>query len=709
MLKKLKLENFMRHEDLEVELKPGLQCIRGSNESGKSSVINAVAYALFGSRALRTNFDDAVTWGVDPKKLKVTLTIAFDNKDYVFSRSKSGAEVMVDGKVFVTGQTEVSNFAASMLGADINMAAKLMFANQNNVRAALDGGPRELSAIVENLAGMDIFDRILESAQEKLALGSPALIEERLKGAESTLEAAATNAPEKPVDVGPSVAALQSERAALETSLPTLRASAAAALEAHEKATSLYMQKRDLKRALYDAAKRLDESEAEVMRLNAVVADEPDTRELDNLRAQVAFADSYEANVKAWELFNNLPTGVRFAGNQDAFEADVARMAGKRKEVTAEIDVVNRQMIELKHKRINADTCDKCGQSITHLAHVKETNAQVDEMIAQLAPRLMELDGEFAAIRQYEDSVATLRKFARSIEANVRPLGAYVKWDQNQYPELPTWVGPPISSEKPVAPRDALLKVERVVAAWEQNKVKLEYASEQHAMIKSVFASSTKAVDAFAAPDEDEVLALSATSREKSNAVVHAEGRAATIESEITGLQSEYDSALKLWQMSSDRIKDAESVIAKCKDDLDNLGFNNALIKKLRAIRPLVADKIWNTVLASTSVMFSQIRGDQSVITKDKEGFRCNGQAIESLSGSTLDALALALRVALIRTFVPQCGLLVLDEPFASMDENRTTSSLGFIQTVDMGQTLLITHEVISEQFSNNVIDIGGV
>jgi DNA repair exonuclease SbcCD ATPase subunit len=100
------------------------------------------------------------------------------------------------------------------------------------------------------------------------------------------------------------------------------------------------------------------------------------------------------------------------------------------------------------------------------------------------------------------------------------------------------------------------------------------------------------------------------------------------------------------------------------------------------------------------------MRGEESWVSKCKDGFKVNGQAVESLSGSTLDILGLAIRCALIRTFLPQCSLLILDEPAAAMDERRTESLLGFISGSGFNQVLLITHEEISESVASNVIEV---
>jgi DNA repair exonuclease SbcCD ATPase subunit len=161
-----------------------------------------------------------------------------------------------------------------------------------------------------------------------------------------------------------------------------------------------------------------------------------------------------------------------------------------------------------------------------------------------------------------------------------------------------------------------------------------------------------------------------------------------------------------MWDMAKERVNDANKTIEACKADLASLGFNNALVAKLRKIRPIIANKLWNTVLASVSVMFSQMRKKESWVTKDSGGFKVNGQTVESLSGSTLDILGLAIRCALLRTFLPQCGLLVLDEPCASMDDGRTEALLGFLKSVGFQQTLLVSHEEVSESVADNLIQL---
>ena len=139
---------------------------------------------------------------------------------------------------------------------------------------------------------------------------------------------------------------------------------------------------------------------------------------------------------------------------------------------------------------------------------------------------------------------------------------------------------------------------------------------------------------------------------------------------------------------------------------LEELQLNNVLLKKLRAARPKVADKLWGTVLSTVSYYFSAIRGVQSVVTRDDSGFRVDGKPVPGLSGSTLDALGLAIRIALTKTFLPNNDFLILDEPAAACDDERESNMLGVITTAGFDQVLLVTHSALADAFAEQVVTL---
>ena len=190
------------------------------------------------------------------------------------------------------------------------------------------------------------------------------------------------------------------------------------------------------------------------------------------------------------------------------------------------------------------------------------------------------------------------------------------------------------------------------------------------------------------------------------NRISTAETKAREIEEQRRNLQHSFDLAVKQYEGAA-QVKDGIlAQIAQTQKDIETTDFNNALVRKVRAARPIVANKLWNIVLTLVSQQFTKMRGVPSTVTRGSEGFLVNGKGINGLSGSALDLLGLAVRTALVRTFVPGCSMMVLDEPAAACDDNRSMSLLSFIAASNFDQVILITHEDVSESFAANLIQL---
>lgn len=80
MIKTLQLKNFRQHTDLALSFDQGVTVLRGANEAGKSTVFEAIAYALFGARATRNN--ELTTWGQPEGSHQVVLTFEIGGVEY---------------------------------------------------------------------------------------------------------------------------------------------------------------------------------------------------------------------------------------------------------------------------------------------------------------------------------------------------------------------------------------------------------------------------------------------------------------------------------------------------------------------------------------------------------------------------------------------------------------------------------------------------
>ena len=152
------------------------------------------------------------------------------------------------------------------------------------------------------------------------------------------------------------------------------------------------------------------------------------------------------------------------------------------------------------------------------------------------------------------------------------------------------------------------------------------------------------------------------------------------------------------------RVSRAEARLVEINADIAKLAKNNALMTKLKKIKPAVTDHLWNLVLSAVGAFFSQLRGEPSVVTKGPAGFLVNGHSASSLSGSGLDILALAIRVALTKTFIPHASFMTLDEPAHGCDIDRTGNVLGFLASAGLQQVILASHDELSEAVANKVI-----
>jgi len=73
VIERVKLVNFLSHKDTEIQLGEGLTVFIGRNGAGKSSVIDAITYALYGqhTRGKRTHVRDGASQHTRGKRTHV--------------------------------------------------------------------------------------------------------------------------------------------------------------------------------------------------------------------------------------------------------------------------------------------------------------------------------------------------------------------------------------------------------------------------------------------------------------------------------------------------------------------------------------------------------------------------------------------------------------------------------------------------------------
>ena len=709
MINSITLTNFKQHENLTIAFGTGFTAIRGANESGKSTILLAIAYALFGTKALPDSLDDVVTWGSPVGTLRVDLDFTIDGVPHKIRRSKASCQLDYADQS-VTGQVEVTNFVARLLKVDAGAAARLTIANQSAIRGALEAGPKATTELIERLSEFDQIDNLIDLMQEKLTLGNTATATAAITAAADELARAKELA--VPVDSEAAQALIDAADLAFSQAMAELddaEKAQAAAQEAHaqlrEKAVARDNLVRDVTRAKsgHDAA--LQKFEAVVVPPAPVDVEV----KVEALRKQVNDAEQAGRIVTIFEKvrpYTVAPSGTVYEGAMADLVEEIQRAAAEDQSIRESIPTL-RGELRLLNAQLTHGTCTFCGKDFSGVPEVAERNAETVRKIgdaeALLATCLADMQGSAETLADLQ----SVEKAQRAVMSAKSFADEYTEFKGlDTLPYYLEWTGPEVGTTVDVA------SLKSQITALHASSVTYNAATvRREEAVKAVAAAEAAVEEAQTALDDCPEVRLDAAQEALDAArlatrVVREISDAArrTLDAHRQALkdqQGAYERAVVEVARVSERLQTLQTQLVE-------LEFNNALLKKVRACRPLLADKLWTLVLAASSSYFSDIRGVKSRVTKTSDGFQIDGHPVSSMSGSTLDALGLAIRVALVRTFLPSSPFLVLDEPSSAMDGDRTGNMLGFLSTAGFDQVIVCTHDPLSEAVADQVITLGG-
>lgn len=708
MITSLSLSHFRKLTDHSVSFTPGLNVLRGANEGGKTTQLEAILYALYGTKALRTSLEDAVTWGQKPGQLKVVLGIEISGVAYQFSRSKSGAEVTWQGGM-VTGQAEVSKHAADLLGADAKTASLLMMASQDGLAGALGEGPGKVSELISKLADFALLDQVLEAAQTKLQLGSEEPLRAKLADTLMALEVLQDEAPSESAAV---VLALTWEAAEAdharhvslnETVFQPGLDSATAALALAEAGN---VSHHNARQNVANLQTRLDAEQARLTAAEAASA-MPDEGPIAGLQQQIADAGQHQVLADQRALFDSLPPypSVCWEGTHADMLAEMATASAQAAAHDGRIAGALGEIRGLEGSVLTQGKCPTCGQDVNGDAHIAERNADLQQRIAGLRAEISSLKVLADEDRSTAKQISDLDRLGKKWVDVAAKLGALVSVDSAAYPPVLAWVGGAVGAAVDVRPLQ--LQIKRIQEAVTVANQAAGRASAHQAAAVDLLQQRVAAEAALVSLPAVDTSPVKAAHDEAYRAYLEhltATRNAAALASDLL---QQVNAGKLAAATHAERVKAAGARVADLRSEIETVSYNNSFLKKVKSLKPAISDHLWGLTLSAVSTFFSQMRGEQSIVTKDKDGFKVNAQAVDSLSGSTKDLLALAVRVALTRTFIPHATFITLDEPAHGCDTGRTGNLLGFLASCGMQQVILASHDDLSESVADNVIAVG--
>lgn len=705
MLLSVSLKCFRRHKDLTIDFTDGLNVFRAPNEQGKTTVIEAVCYAFFGAGALRDTLAETVTWEHKESELGVILNYRSGPKTYKFTRAKSGASVFVDGsdKPYVTGQKEVTAFAAQILGADPKMAPRLMFADQGAMKGALSQGSAATADMLEDLAGLTLFDEIIKAMQDKLLIGPTTILDERLARADLALA-------EMPVPTPPDLKAFKDLTKAHELELEAKNAELKLARDAAQEAYTA-RQLADHQEITYKRLKA-DLSKAEqtlavriLQRDNALAISKtaPDPELTSAAQAELVKAQSLAKTKADYSNVSRLiaayPT-VSWDEGRSTFDARITELEKLVPSVQAKLNKLRQDIRVWQSKIVTASICQTCGQDVSKSDTIASSNAALQLSITSAKESEVKVSSELCDLEDEQTVMRGIQRMAGSYDVAATISG--VTADTQFVPVKLIW-------SDPIPPDNVdTTEIENRISALNERANKAGRAKGQVEVLEQsiqddrgvIAGTEAKLIET---PEPHGIEQLRDASNRAAEYVISVESQAVSLSQGIQKLANTLQSATHTYNSECEELARLKRDVETSRKELASLQFNNALLKKIRTIRPIVANKLWASVMGAISSMFTSMRGEQSVISKSKDGFRCNDHSVASLSGSALDLLGLAIRVALLKTFIPHCSFMTLDEPAAACNQERTESLLAFVAASGFEQIVMVTHDEIAESVATTL------
>lgn len=749
------LRNFRVHADTEINFRDGITAILGDNESGKSTILEALEYALFGGRAVRGKVG-GIRWAMaGPRETaSVEWVLEVAGGRYRVTRTEREARVHDGTQVVAHGHDGVTEFMTDRLGMSHEEFLASYMCRQKDVDRLSAMKPGARHAFIRSVLGVGRLDRAVEKCRAEKnglrrlrdgmaqGLGDRSPLEENLgtlqtslravdlgplrhavKGAEATVAAAQervdrhTALAAKSVRLKDKVARSRAEVANLDLRIRGLKAyqrdRAELAREEREDAANDGERAELAERLIVHERARdgLAERRVLLQRLPRLEAD-ADTLEREIFAARLEVERFDESSLH--RLYDEQQAAAR------AVEKERDARIKSLKEATEEKGRWDERLANTRRIR-DEGICAACGRPFDEGVDPAATDRRIEQQRgwqARWAERIAELseetdrEGELAVA---EHAAATKLRQAREKARRIRRLADRTKGKEARLARV----------------RDERQEIDQALAVTEG----VEYDADAHKRDReraTALAATRRRLQDLRArlgdgsDDERQLRALETRRelREKEAADAEAEQKAlGSSPAKLDAVRAErhaarqdlhrYELALARAEQERESLSAAVDRAREALADYDERaetlrtatrehGLHVAAEEQLAGFRQKVVADIRPELEALTSGFVDLLTdGRHEAVLLDKDFTPVlmeSGAEARVVSGGTQDVTAMGLRLAISQMIAQRSGaplgLFVLDEPFGALDVTRRQTMLALLRDLTdvFPQILIISH-----------------
>jgi exonuclease SbcC len=750
MIRSITLANWRSHEKTELQFAKGTNIIIGIMGAGKSSVLEGICFALFGTfpalQARKLKTSDIVRSRPE-QAAEASVEIVFDAPDGIaysvtrtIPRGKGGAtaELRKDGKLIESAPERVTDYVQKLLRIDYDLFTRAIFSEQNRIDYFLTLSPSDRKRKIDELLGIDRFETVRANVKGAIA---------RLRAEADATKVALSG--QKPDRMKSDLEKMQKEQAdvkekgvagekrlkAVEVELKEISERLRAAEQKRTRWMELEKSKARHEQTIADLAREMARAEKGVEKgaakaeasLTSVVSELHKTEEsISESSREATSASSHLGSIGAKlddmqaiavrneKLRKTLAT-ISGGGTSESLKADHASSREKldklRKSLAeAEAALSSAEEAERALSKAGA-TCPVCDEPLgdAKKKELSERRRHEIEKARSLASALKsdsaakskeasELDERLRKAIELQASITAIDESElKRLAAEREKLDASVKFSVKRGDEL---------KAKRAELEKSLRTLEKEATAYKELEEKKERAHlAQKEMAHTI--SELSKVD----HKEEDVHKAQAELRKceaERSALENDLGHWNTALSRLNGDLAELRSRMQEYEAHTSKIAGWE----KRAEELDI--FGNAIVDVQASLRTELIDAINSAMSSVWQTVYPY--GDYSHVrlSADEAGYELelgeggNWTSAEgSASGGERACACLALRIAFARVLVPNLSWLILDEPTHNLDEEAVRTLAGALREdipAIVDQVFVITHEEgLKDAASGNV------
>ncbi len=761
MIKSLTLSNWKSHRASQLGFQNGTNVLVGSMGSGKSSVLQAISFALFGtfaelkSRDLRIS--EVITRGSGAKSAEIELKINSLKGPMTIQRRIDGsknsheAKVLNEASELLAGPnpTSANDYIKDVLKVDEDVFLRTVYAMQNEVDGILRLSPGERKKRLDELMGLNRFETARKTAQTLRSrikaeiIGAERILAdlkiEDIENQESSLKKEVSDLKNKQGAITKELSLKEREEKINKDTLDKIRGEARAFESLSERIRSKEAQISDITMRL--AGVELNQTQEQVkIRIKEI------QEELDKLgeRKSVISKSLSEKNSSLVGLEREvavLETKARDAlqrlGEFQKIEIEIESLKSKHgiSDLNAEIIKIKSE-IESKDEQVKINLAEmetlrrhleelSSMEGLCPLCKTSLNKQNREQLISNIKKDLAELLFENNKASKELDNLkkkrSDLEKIAEKYSRNIQELEKkeQIRADKNKADAELEKLGGKLSALK-----SEIFKIENLLTDTEKSIS--NFSEERNKLLESKYLYDQKERKSIL---EKELVKLN---EEKSkhkidpDKIKEAEEVFQTIVRRVQELRTQGEGLTNLLNEKLARLQEVEGKkgrLKKVTSDLKNLHGKAEFLDKFRtalqATQLTLRDELIltvNEVMSSvwleiypystwSGVRLSVDENDYILQIKDAEGNWVN--VVGFASGGERMLAALAMRISFARVMAPGVSLLILDEPTHNLDEKAVQTLIEVLQervSEFLDQIFVVTHEEKLAESAGNII-----